>query len=164
MVIRFFLLALPVFLVPSWSFAVQVGESAPQCAVMAGDNNAKFDFSAYRGKVVLIDFWATWCPPCKKSMPFLDQLRNDRLADGLEVLAINVDEISDEAKAFLNNNPTNYPMFFDPDGNCPKAFDVKAMPSSYLLDKSGIVRHIHFGFRDEDKSAIIEQISQLLAE
>lgn len=148
----------------SAAYSAQEGQTAPSChAALAGTDN-NIDFNAYRGKVVLIDFWATWCPPCKKSMPFLNSLRNQRVKDGFEIVAINVDENRTEAEAFLSEHPVDYLMAFDPAGDCPQQFDVKAMPSSYLLDKAGAIRKVHLGFRDEDKPLLSEQISQLLAE
>lgn len=144
--------------------AVQEGQLPPQCAATLAGSAEKLDISSYKGKVVLIDFWATWCPPCKKSMPFLNGLRNERLKDGFEIIAINVDEDSEEVKQFLSNNPVDYKMAFDPKGDCPAKFEVKAMPSSYLVDRTGKIRKVHLGFRDEDQATIREQVSALLAE
>jgi len=144
--------------------AAQEGNPPPQCAATMAGSTEKLDLSAYKGKVVLIDFWATWCPPCKKSMPFLNGLRNERLKDGFEIIAINVDEDSEEVRQFLSNNPVDYVMAFDPKGDCPAKFEVQAMPSSYLVDKTGKIRKVHLGFRDEDQAVIREQVSALLAE
>jgi peroxiredoxin len=160
---KLFLLFLLSLTIPTLTQAAEEGQTAPDCAATSADNN-KLDLSAYRGKVVLIDFWATWCPPCKKSMPFLNSLRNQRLQDGFEIVAINVDEDSEDAKQFLTENPVDYKMAFDPSGDCPKVFEVKAMPSSYLVDKTGTIRKVHLGFRDEDQSMLTEQVSKLLAE
>jgi thiol-disulfide isomerase/thioredoxin len=146
------------------ALAVEENQIPPQCAATLAGSAEKLDIGAYKGKVLLIDFWATWCPPCKKSMPFLNGLRNEHLKDGFEIIAINVDENSEEAKQFLGNNPVDYVMAFDPKGDCPAKFDVKAMPSSYLVDKTGKIRKVHLGFRDEDQAMIREQVSALLAE
>lgn len=144
--------------------AVEVGQPTPDCSATIATGNSKLDMSTYQGKVVLVDFWATWCPPCKKSMPFLNSLRNQLAKDGFEVVAINVDENSDEAKEYVANNPVDYKMAFDPSGDCPNQYQVKAMPSSYLIDKTGKIRHVHLGFRDEDQPLIREQVSSLLSE
>lgn len=144
--------------------AAQQDQQAPECAAVVTETGGKLDISAYKNKVVLIDFWATWCPPCQKSMPFFNELHNQHLKDGFEIVAINVDEDSETAKAFLKTHPVDYKIAFDPSGNCPSVFDVKAMPASYLIDKTGKIRQIHLGFRDEDKSALSEQIEALLAE
>ena len=159
-----FYYALTLTLLSTMTLAAEVGQSLPNCTASLATTATAIDFSAYKGKVVLVDFWATWCPPCKQSMPFLNSLRNQRLQDGFEIIAINVDENSDEANQFLQQNPVDYIMAFDPNGSCPASFGVKAMPSSYLVDKTGKIRMIHLGFRDEDQSTITEQVSKLLAE
>lgn len=148
----------------SSAFAAQEGQPIPQCEAVQSEGVAPLDFNAYKGKVLLIDFWATWCPPCKKSMPFLNNLRNERLQEGFEIIAINVDEDSDEAKQFLAAHPVDYKIAFDRKGHCPGIFEVKAMPSSYLVDKTGKIRKVHLGFRDEDQAMLRDQISALLAE
>jgi thiol-disulfide isomerase/thioredoxin len=144
--------------------ADQEGQLAPQCAAELAGSAEKLDIRAYKGKVVLIDFWATWCPPCKKSIPFFNSLHSEYEKDNFEIIAINVDEDSEEAKQFLESNPVNYIMAFDPKGDCPAKFEVKAMPSSYLVDKTGKIRKVHLGFRDEDKDILREQVSAILAE
>ena len=153
------------FLLPcTLTHAAEQGQPVPACAAKLADNQANLDLTAYEGKVILIDFWATWCPPCKQSMPFLNNLRNEHQDQGFEVIAINVDEDSDAAKGFLQQNPVAYTMAFDPNGDCPKNFDVKAMPSSYLIDKNGAVRLVHLGFRDEDRAPLTAEVQKLLAE
>lgn len=97
-------------------------------------------------------------------MPFLNGLRNELANQGFEIVAINVDENREEPLQFLSANPVNYALTFDAAGNCPSIFDVKAMPSSYLIDKSGKIRHVHLGFRDEDQDKLKKQIIDLLAE
>ncbi|PPD21659.1 MAG: redoxin [Methylomonas sp.] len=144
--------------------ATNVGDAAPACESARSLTQQALAPAHFSGKVVLIDFWATWCPPCKQSMPFLNSTRNALQAQGFEVIAVNVDEDSGEAQAFLNRNPVDYPQFFDATGGCPQIYAVKAMPSSYLVDKSGKIRMIHKGFRDEDKADIEKAIHDLLTE
>jgi len=146
----------------SISLAREVGQTPPDCTAVIDGTPVNFD--AYKGQVLLIDFWATWCPPCKQSMPFLNNLQNQRKKDGLEILAINVDEDSETARAFLQQNPIVYKTAFDPEGDCPQKFEVKAMPSSYIIDKTGKIRLVHLGFREEDEKMLTEQVSKLLAE
>jgi thiol-disulfide isomerase/thioredoxin len=156
---------LPLLLLSSFfSTAAEVGQPAPTCPAIFSRTNVSLDPSDYKGKVVLLDFWATWCPPCIKSMPFFNALHNELGKDGFEVVAINLDEDHDTVSAFLAEHKVNYPIAFDPQGECPKTYDVKAMPSSYLLDKSGIVRKIHLGFRDGDQALLREQIKSLLSQ
>ncbi|WP_026608969.1 TlpA family protein disulfide reductase [Methylocaldum szegediense] len=144
--------------------AVQQGMSVPECPAVLPGNSEKLNLGAYQGKVLLIDFWATWCPPCKKSMPFFNGLRNQHLKDGFEVVAINVDENTEDALRYLEAHPVNYVTAFDSSGECPRVFDVKAMPSSYLVDRQGKVRLVHLGYRDEDQDFLRKQVDTLLGE
>lgn len=148
----------------SIAHAVHEGQAVPECQMELAGNAGKLNLADYKGKVVLVDFWASWCGPCKKSMPFLNSLRNQNLKKGFEIVAINVDETTDDAVEFLRSSPVDYPMAFDAEGRCPKVFDVKAMPSSYLVDRQGKVRHVHLGYRDEDQDVIRKEVDALLAE
>lgn len=144
--------------------AVQGGQVAPDCPSIFINDTEQIKLSDFRGKVLLIDFWATWCPPCLKSMPFFNSLHNQLQPQGLEIVAINVDEDTQLARQFLKKYPVDYKMGFDPEGNCPSIYNVKAMPSSYLIDKAGKIYHIHLGYRDGDQEEIRQKITALLAE
>ncbi len=120
--------------------------------------------AVFKNKVLLIDFWASWCSPCIKSMPFFNSLYNDYQKQGFEIIAINVDEDSEAAQQFLKSNPVDYPIRFNSNGECPASFGVRAMPSSYLVDKTGRVRIVHLGYREGDQASIREQITKLLSE
>ncbi|QPK63972.1 TlpA family protein disulfide reductase [Methylomonas sp. LL1] len=161
---KYLALAFFLLLYGTSSFAVEENQPVPNCSASMADSSDTLNFDNYKGKVILVDFWATWCPPCKKSMPFLNALRNQHLKEGFEIVAINVDENSEDARQFLQSYPVDYKIAFDASGNCPGVFDVKAMPSSYLIDRTGKVRLIHLGYRDEDQSAISERVTALLAE
>lgn len=122
------------------------------------------DFGSYRGKVIYLDFWATWCPPCRKSMPFMMSMRKELGDEGLEVVAISVDEEKEAVNRFLARYPVNFAIAHDPDGDCPQKFEVMAMPSSYLIDRQGRIRYVHLGFRDGDKNEMREKVLDLLEE
>ena len=158
----YYLLAIVVIAFPA--FAVETGDPVPECPAELSDRSGKLNLEAFRGKVVLIDFWATWCPPCRKSMPFLNTLHEQRRSDGFEVVAINVDEKADDARRYLESFPVDYTIVYDSSGECPRIFDVAVMPSSYLIDRKGVVRLVHRGFRDDDKAAIAQRVDQLLTE
>ena len=102
------------------------------------------------GRVVLVDFWASWCGPCLRSFPWMNELVDDLEADGLTILAINVDSDRAAADRFLDENPARFPVVFDPQGTYATQFDVVAMPSSFLVNRDGLVVHRHRGFRTKD--------------
>jgi len=149
-------------LVNAW--AIDIGTSVPSCKARLLKNNDLLDLQAYHGKVVYLDFWATWCPPCKKSMPFLNALHNDFQDKGFEVIGISVDENPDDIDPFLAEFPVDFVLAREPSGECPKKYAVIAMPSSYLIDRNGLLRAVHLGFRDTDQAEIRRQVVELLEE
>jgi thiol-disulfide isomerase/thioredoxin len=120
--------------------------------------------AAYEGKVLLIDFWASWCIPCKTSFPALDAIFREYRARGLEVLAVNLDEERRQADAFLSAHPHQMPVLFDPKGTAPLAFGVKGMPTSFLIDKTGTIRFTHTGYSGNVDVRYRQEIAQLLSE
>lgn len=144
--------------------AAQVGKPPPQCNLKALADDAPVDLSQFKGKVVYVDFWASWCGPCSQSMGFLDSLNKKLGPEGFAVVGINVDENRSDADAFLTRYPVKFTQVMDADGQCPGKFEVKAMPSSYLIDRKGIVRHIQLGYRTSENEEIQAKIKAVLAE
>src|ERR1700722_8558175 len=120
--------------------------------------------SDYLGKVVLIDFWASWCVPCKTSFPALDALYRRERDRGLEVLAINLDEERKAADAFLASRPHVMPVLFDPKGESALAFMVRGMPSSVMIDRAGNIRFTHMGYSAKVLDSYQHEIDLLLSE
>lgn len=146
-------------------FAADTGRLAPVCSLgEIGGDSAVYDTSQFRGKVVYMDFWASWCVPCAKSFPFMNQLNNKLKEKGLQLIAVNLDENPDDAKAFLEKYPVDFTLAADRDGECARKFEVKAMPSSYLIDRDGKIRHAHLGFRPSEANELVKLVQQLLAE
>jgi thiol-disulfide isomerase/thioredoxin len=149
-------------LAPEW-LAGASPKTAPDVTLRTADG-AAVQLTAYRGKVLLVDFWASWCVPCKTSFPALDAIYREYQPRGLEVLAVNLDEERRSADAFLAEHPHRLTVFFDPKGVAPLAFGVKGMPTSFLIDKSGAIRFTHMGYSSNVEVRYRQEIDQLLSE
>lgn len=143
--------------------AATVGEKSPNC-VLTTLNKTSVQFQEYEGKVLYVDFWASWCGSCMQSFPFLNQLAHEFGEQGLHIVGVNLDEKVDDALAFLAHHPSKFTITNHGGESCAKSFDVQAMPTSYLIDKHGVIRHIHQGFREGEIEELKLQITQLLAE
>ena len=121
------------------------------------------ELSKLKGKVVYVDFWASWCIPCRKSFPWMNELHKKYKDQGLEVVAINLDKSREPIDAFLAKTPADFTIAYDPSGGAATSYKVAGMPSSYLIDRSGLLQVAHVGFRDKDKVEIENKIKELLA-
>lgn len=113
------------------------------------DKNAppySFDLSNYQGKVVYLDFWASWCIPCRKSFPWMNQLRQKYSKDDLVIIAVNLDKKKSLANEFLSENPASFSIIYDQKGLLAKQFQIKGMPSSVIFDRNGKPKKAHTGF------------------
>jgi thiol-disulfide isomerase/thioredoxin len=119
---------------------------------------------AYAGKVVLLDFWASWCAPCRQSFPWMNGLQQEHEDEGLVIVAVNLDQDRELAEAFLAQRPARFRIEYDAPGNIAREFGVQAMPTSFLIDRQGRVRARHAGFRDKQREERERQIDQLLKE
>jgi thiol-disulfide isomerase/thioredoxin len=116
------------------------------------------------GKVLLLDFWASWCVPCRRSFPEIDALGRELAPRGLAVLAVNVDEQQKNADAFLAAHPHTMRVALDPRGVAAQAFELQAMPSTVIVDRSGQVRFLHQGYTEKTLGQFRGEVLQLLAE
>jgi len=116
------------------------------------------------GRVVYLDFWASWCTPCRQSFPWMESLHDAYQAEGLSVVAVNVDSVHSDAERFLQSYHTGFDIRFDPKGALAERFKVEGMPTSVLIDRHGVVRYTHIGFRPLDQQTYEQQLRQLLAE
>ena len=122
------------------------------------------NLAALRGKVVYLDFWASWCAPCRKSFPWMDSMQRTYAGRGLVVVAVNLDEERAPAEEFLREFNPGFRVVFDSKGTLAESFKVSGMPSSFLVDRHGTVRYRHVGFRDESPATLANELSSLLAE
>ena len=120
--------------------------------------------ASLKGKVVLVDVWASWCVPCKAAFPAYDELYRKYKDRGFEVLAVNVDEKRADAERFLRDRRHVLKVVFDPKGEAPLKFKVRGMPTSFLVDKRGNIRFTHEGFTTKDVALHERRIEALLAE
>jgi thiol-disulfide isomerase/thioredoxin len=120
------------------------------------------DLAALKGKVVYVDFWASWCGPCKQSFPFMNELQSKYRAKGLEIVAVNLDAKREDADRFLAQVPGQFTVAFDARGESARRFEVKGMPSSFLIGRDGKVLAAHKGFTEEDRAALESRIAHAL--
>jgi thiol-disulfide isomerase/thioredoxin len=144
--------------------ALEEGERAPQFHAPRLDGDGGVSLGDFRGKVVYLDFWASWCAPCLVSLPVLEELRQEFPADRFQILAVNLDREPAKARSFLRKRNIGYPSATDPEGRIPDTFGLETMPTSYLIDAEGVVRHVHTGFRKSDVGDIRARIKGLLSE
>ena len=117
------------------------------------------DLPALKGQVVYLDFWASWCAPCLASFPFMNHLQQTLGPHGLTVIAVNVDRNRADAEQFLHQHPAQFRVIFDPQGVLPERFSVHGMPSSFVIDRNGVVQIRHEGFRLTDRGVLEQQVS-----
>jgi thiol-disulfide isomerase/thioredoxin len=135
---------------PAW--AADIGQPAPAVALPGRDGPVSL--ATLKDKVVLLDFWASWCAPCRQSFPWLNEMQAKYGPRGLQVVAVNVDRQRADADAFLVAVPARFAVAFDSLGDTPKRYAIKGMPSSVLIGADGAVVRQHVGFRDEDKAVL----------
>ena len=142
------------------ALAIEVGQAAPEFDLAGRLGNVKL--SDYKGKTVYLDFWASWCGPCKQSFPWMNDMQSRYSAKGLRVVGINVDQKTDDAKTFLKDTPASFDVAFDQGGKTPKTYAIKGMPTSVLIGPDGKVLMVHSGFKDEHRGELEKQIKQAM--
>ena len=149
--------------IPAFACAFGTGSAVPAIAApRLADPSQRVDFARMRGEVVYVDFWASWCVPCRLSMPALETLYRKYHDRGFRVVGVNKDVGKEEAMRFLHRVNVSFPLVADGDDALAKAFDVQAMPSGYLVDRKGVVRYVHRGFTAETAVELGTEIESLL--
>lgn len=147
--------------------AVTVGDIAPNFQLPASRDPQSGASSVHltdlRGKLVYLDFWASWCGPCKQSFPWMNELQSRYGKQGLTILAVDVDVHSDDARAFLAELPPRFRVAFDTQGVTPRQYAIRGMPTSVLIGPDGKVLLVHNGFRTDEAAAVEASIQQALS-
>ena len=144
------------------AFGAAEGDVAPDFTLPVLGNDSTMSLSGSHGKVRYIDFWASWCAPCRVSIPQIVALHEELGGERFEVIGINVDERRDDALDFLDRYPMNYDNLSDPEGVIAAAYDLETMPMSYVIDPQGRITLAHAGFRPGDMDFIRAHILELL--
>ena len=144
------------------ALAAQPGDPAPALELpqLGGDKDIRL--TDFEGKIVYVDFWASWCGPCRQSLPLYEALHKRLPADHFQILAVNLDEELKDAENFLKRHPVSYTVLADPAGNSASTWSVLAMPSSYLVDSHGRLAYIYIGFEASHIRKIEHDINTLL--
>jgi len=139
------------------------GQAAPDFALKSstGEN---LRLSEYRGDVVMINFWASWCGPCRQEMPLLDELyaRYERV--GFDLLGVNIDDDSRRAMQMIKELGVTFPVLFDAQKDVSRLYEVEAMPVTVLVDRDGNIRHVHKGYKPGYEDKYLDEIRALLRE
>lgn len=151
--------------VPLFVKSQEVGKETPGFSGKTLDGE-KISLSDYKGKVTLVDVWASWCKPCKEEFPFLIELYEKYSDNDFSVLAVNIDEEKVNAEKFLKSLKKEVPfkILFDPESKVPNLYDIQAIPTTYILDKKGVIRYYHLGFMESEKEKYKSEIETLLNE
>jgi len=140
-----------------------IGDTAPDFTLQ--DSDHKVALSDYRGQVVVLNIWASWCPPCRKSFPVMEQLHKQYAGDGLTIVAVSVDEKAENMQQFLKLVKASFSVVRDAQQKLVAAADVPTMPTSFLIDRAGKIRFVHSGFDEKQTMReYVKEIPQLLKE
>jgi len=121
---------------------------------ISGLNSDLIQLNSLEGKVVYLDFWATWCGPCRKSFPWMNDMLEKYQDEGLEIIAISLDDKRKMVETFLKKFPAKFTIGLDPEGKIGDLYKVRVMPSSYIIDRHGYIVDTHMGFRTKDKEKL----------
>lgn len=140
--------------------ALESGQTAPGFDLEGRSGAIKL--SDFKGKTVYLDFWASWCGPCKQSFPWMNAMQARYASKGLRVVAINLDQKGADALTFLTENPASFAIAFDPAGKTPRSYAILGMPTSVLIGPDGKILMIHSGFRADQSDALEREIQHSL--
>jgi cytochrome c biogenesis protein CcmG/thiol:disulfide interchange protein DsbE len=159
--LRALALVAALFASPMLAVALDVGDAPPDVAMttLAGK---PISLASLRGKVALIDFWASWCAPCKEEMPFLESLHKKHGSSGLVIVGVSVDSDRGKADRFIRDLKVTFPIVHDEKHAVADQYEPPRMPTSFILDREGKVRFVHAGYHKDDAAKIAREVAQLL--
>lgn len=146
------------------SHAAFINDPAPAFSLTALDGKT-VALADLKGDVVFVNFWASWCPPCKKEFPEINELANEYKGHRVTVVAINLDKARERVEKFLEKmkvTPAALRILMDPDGKVVSSYVARSMPSSFIIDQNGVIRFVHFGYSDKDPMKWRQEINSLL--
>jgi peroxiredoxin len=136
---------------------------APQFSLDAR-GGTKISLAQYKGQVVMLNFWASWCGPCRQEMPLLENIYKKYSKMGFTLIGVNVEPDSKAAEGFLQQTPVSFPVIYDKDSTVSKAYDVSGMPSTVIIDRKGNIRVLHRGYKPGDENEYLDSIRTLVRE
>lgn len=150
---------------PSVAHALAAGDRAPEIGLPAiANGTGTIDLASLRGQVFVVDFWASWCGPCADEMPVLERLYAQHRAAGFSVVGVSQDSAASNVEQFLRRIPVNFPIVLDGAHAVAGRYSPPSMPTSFIVDRRGIVRHVHRGFRSADAGPMASEIAALVAQ
>jgi peroxiredoxin len=159
---RAFLVAVALATAASHVFAQDVGQRAPAFDV-PNATGKPVRLADMKGKVVYVDFWASWCGPCKQSFPWMNDMQAKYAARGLQIVGVSLDKKKEDADKFLAGTPAKFMVAYDTTGKVAEVYKPQGMPTSFLIGADGVVRAVHVGFRESDRAALEREIEAALS-
>ena len=159
-----FVVLFPWLLVASAITAATADRTPAPDFTLKSASGENIKLSELRGQVVMINFWASWCGPCRQEMPLLDELHERYSPMGFTLLGVNVEEDSSKAQTLLKDVPVNFPILFDQENTVSKQYDVIAMPSTVVVDRDGNIRYVHHGYKPGDENTYQDVIRAVIRE
>jgi len=141
-----------------------IGQPAPAFSLPLRGGNAPLSLDKLRGQVVMVNFWASWCEPCRKEFPLLDQIYKKYKGVGFTLVGVNVEPDAKDAESFIAKTPVTFPILFDKDSAVSKLYHVAGMPTTVLIDRKGVLRWVHRSYVPGDENEYLNQVRAILME
>ncbi len=141
-----------------------IGQPAPAFTLPLRGGSTPLGLEKLRGQVVMVNFWASWCEPCRKEFPLLDQIYKKYKPVGFTLVGVNVEPEAKDAESFIAKTPVSFPILFDKDSAVSKLYHVSGMPTTVLIDRKGVLRYVHRSYVPGDENEYLDKVRAILAE